>query len=83
VRSLPRIGDGLVFTTTGETAVSGFSKLKRRLDLAMLQAKRAELGARKGDAIPGWTLHDLRRTAATGMAGLKIRRTSSIGCLIT
>jgi integrase len=70
LRSLPRIGDGLVFTTTGETAVSGFSKSKRRLDAAMLKTKREELGARNGDAIPGWTLHDLRRTAATGMARL-------------
>jgi integrase len=70
LRSLPRIGDGLVFTTTGETAVSGFSKSKRRLDAAMLQVKRTELGARKDDGIPGWTLHDLRRTAATGMARL-------------
>jgi integrase len=70
LRSLPRIGDGLVFTTTGETAVSGFSKSKRRLDAAMLRAKRLELGAHNGDAIPGWTLHDLRRTAATGMARL-------------
>jgi integrase len=70
LQSLPRIGDSLVFTTTGETAVSGFSKSKRRLDGAMLKAKREELGARKGDAIPGWTLHDLRRTAATGMARL-------------
>ena len=33
----------------------------------MLGAKRAELGTRKGDVIPGWTLHDLRRTAATLM----------------
>jgi integrase len=70
LRALPRIGDGLVFTTTGETAVSGFSRSKRRLDAAMLKAKRVELGARKSDAIPGWTLHDLRRTAATGMARL-------------
>ena len=68
LRSLPQTSDGLVFTTTGERAVSGFSKSKRRLDSAMLKAKWAELGARKGDAIPGWTLHDLRRTAATGMA---------------
>jgi integrase len=68
LRSLPHIGDGLAFTTTGETAVSGFSKSKRRLDAAMLKAKRVELGARRGDAIAGWTLHDLRRTAATGMA---------------
>jgi integrase len=71
LRSMPRIGDGLVFTTTSETAVSGFSKTKRRLDAGMLQAKWAELGARKGNVIPGWTLHDLRRTATTGMAKLK------------
>jgi len=70
IRSLPRVGDGLVFTTTGETPLSGFSRSKRRLDAAMLNAKRPELGAHKGDAIPGWTLHDLRRTAATGMARL-------------
>jgi integrase len=70
LRSLPRSGDGLVFTTTGETAVSGFSRAKRRLDIAMLKAKRQELGNRKGDAIARWTLHDLRRTAATGMARL-------------
>ena len=72
LRSLPRIGNSLVFSTTGETAVSGFSKSKRRLDAAMLKAKREELGARKGDAIPGWTLHDFRRTAATGMARMNI-----------
>jgi integrase len=72
LRSLPHIRDGLVFTTTGMTAVSGFSKAKRRLDTAMLKAKRAELGTHKGDAIAGWTLHDLRRTAATGMARLNI-----------
>jgi integrase len=72
LRSMPRIGDSLVFTTTGETAVSGFSKAKLRLDAGMLEAKRAELGARKGDGIPGWTLHDLRRTATTGMAKLKV-----------
>jgi integrase len=70
IGSLPHIGDGLVFTTTGDTAVSGFSRSKRRLDAAMLAAKRAEIGLRKGDAIPNWTLHDLRRTATTGMARL-------------
>jgi integrase len=70
LRSLPRIDDGLVFTTTSETAVSGFSKAKRRLDAAMLKAKHAEPRTRNGGAIEGWTLHDLRRTAATGMARL-------------
>jgi integrase len=70
LHALPHVGDRLVFTTTGDTPISGFSKAKRRLDAAMLKAKRAEFGAREGDAIPPWTLHDLRRTAATGMARL-------------
>jgi integrase len=56
-------GDGLVFSTTGTTAVSGFSKAKVRLDAAML-------ALHKGGAIPQWTLHDLRRTATSGMARL-------------
>jgi integrase len=73
LESLPHIGGaGLIFTTTGETPVSGFSRAKRRLDDAVLAAKRSELGKQKDDAIADWTLHDLRRTAATGMARLKI-----------
>ncbi len=73
LESLPHIGDaGLIFTTTGETPVSGFSRAKRRLDDEMLAARRKALGKHKVDAIPHWTLHDLRRTAATGMAKLNI-----------
>ena len=49
---------GLVFSTTGDTPVSGWSKTKGRLDGLM--------------KIPPWRLHDLRRTAATGMAELGI-----------
>jgi integrase len=75
LRSLPRFAD-MIFTTTLKTPVSGFADAKRRLNAAMLIAKRTELGTHKGDAIPNWTLHDLRRTATTGMARLK-RRTSS------
>ena len=51
--------EGFVFTTTGRSPVSGWSKIKRRLDEAM--------------QIPPWRLHDLRRTAVTGMAELGIR----------
>jgi integrase len=61
----------LVFTTTGESAVSGWSRAKANLDAAMTQIARKETG----DAdltIPAWTLHDLRRTAASGMARLGI-----------
>jgi integrase len=50
--------EGFVFTTTGRSPVSGWSKIKRRLDEAM--------------KIPPWRLHDLRRTAATGMAEIGI-----------
>jgi integrase len=71
LRLLPRFG-ALVFTTTLKTPVSGFSRSKRALDAAMLSAKRADLDTRKDDAILRWTLHDLRRTATTGMARLKI-----------
>jgi integrase len=89
LRSLPRVGDGLVFTTTGETPVSGFSRAKRRLDAAMIRARRRSFGMPEEDKayhraiklapgkplpaeIASWTLHDLRRTAATGMARLNV-----------
>jgi integrase len=65
-----------LFTTTGEWPVSGFSKAKVRLDTYMLEQLRAELEAAGKDpdkaCIDGWILHDLRRTAATGMARLNI-----------
>ena len=54
---------GLIFTTNGKTPVSGFTRAKERLDAEI--TKLAD-----GEAIPDFTLHDLRRTAATGMAGL-------------
>jgi integrase len=50
---------GYIFTTNGRTPVSGFSKMKSRLDAAL------------GD-VPPFVLHDLRRTCATGMAEVGI-----------
>ena len=41
----------LVFTTTGKTPVSGFSKSKRKLDAL--------------SGVQDWRLHDLRRSFAT------------------
>jgi integrase len=58
----------LVFTTTGTTPVSGWSRMKGRLDAAMLAAAREEGRA----VIPPWTLHDLRRTFVTGMVELRV-----------
>jgi len=72
IKQLPRITPkgskkpcDLVFSTTGVTSVSGFSRAKRNLD-----ERIAELN--DGQTIPEFTWHDFRRTAATGMARLKV-----------
>jgi integrase len=74
----PKIGKaGLLFTVTGETPVSGFSRAKDRLDVEILKLQKAD-AIERGDnpdevePIPHWTLHDLRRTGASGMARLGI-----------
>jgi len=72
------IGDkGFIFTYTGKRAVTAYSHAKERLDEAILAIKREEAEARGEDVsqvkpVDHWTFHDLRRTAATGMAALKV-----------
>ncbi len=63
--SARKVSDSYVFTTTGRSAVSGFSKAKSRLDAII---------AKQNDdrSLPGWTFHDLRRTVATGCQKLGI-----------
>jgi len=56
-----------VFSTTGDTSVSGFSKAKKRLD-AEIQAARKKRVAEQGCepiAMPHWVLHDLRTSFNT------------------
>jgi integrase len=54
-----------VFTGTGRSPVSGFSKVKRQLD--------ALIAAENGEALaPPWRLHDLRRTGASKMPRLGV-----------
>jgi integrase len=67
IDAVPRIaGSAFVFTTTGVTPISGWSRAKQNLDKLML--------ARAGTiCVPPWRIHDLRRTAATGMERLGIR----------
>lgn len=62
-RRWPRAG--LVFSTTGRTSPSGFSKAKKRLEEWMEERDRE-------DREP-WRLHDLRRTVATGLQRLGVR----------
>jgi integrase len=61
---------GLVFTTTGKTPVSGFSRAKRRLDWQMIEIATKEKEERE---LRPWRYHDLRRTLATGMQRLGVR----------
>ncbi|ESY85773.1 DNA integrase [Mesorhizobium sp. LNHC220B00] len=78
IEGLPKIGKkGFVFTTTGATHVTGYSRSKDRLDAKMLEMMRSDAQERGEDqeavkAIPHWTLHDLRRTVASRLAGLNI-----------
>ena len=74
--AIPRVGD-LVFSTTGRTAVSGFSKAKGKLDTKIMAARLQTIKDSGADPatvqpIGEWRFHDLRRTAASGMAGLGI-----------
>jgi integrase len=79
IEALPHIGDegAFVFSITGRTPVSGWSKAKRLVDGAILDLIRSDAKAHGGDqaaiqAPPHWVFHDLRRTAASGMAGIGI-----------
>lgn len=63
-------GCRFVFSTNGNVPVAAFSKAKVRLDAAMLAYLR------QGDpeaTLPGWRIHDLRRTARSGLSQLGIR----------
>jgi integrase len=57
---------GFVFSN-GAKAIAGFSKYKRALDAKVLELIR--LDEPKGKLTP-WRIHDIRRTAATHMAGM-------------
>src|SRR4051812_43371212 len=60
IESIPRIGNGqFVFTTNGQRPVNNWNDKKRALDKHHAFAEP-------------WTLHDLRRTAATGMSKLRV-----------
>ncbi|MBU3259312.1 integrase arm-type DNA-binding domain-containing protein [Roseovarius sp. PS-C2] len=70
--------NGYVFTTTGESPVSGFTKGRDRLHRRMAEIASEETG--EPVEIPHWTFHDLRRSAATGMArlGIPVRVTEAV-----
>ena len=61
LKAVPRLHERFVFPARGRstTCFSGFGKCKERLDKEL--------------SIEPWRLHDLRRTAATGMAQLGVQ----------
>jgi integrase len=72
LNTLPKIGGrGYLFTTTGESPVSGFGRARERLAAVMLNELRKADPASEVASEP-FTLHDLRRTAATGMARIGV-----------
>ena len=64
LNALPRIAGKFVFSTNLRSPVSGFSRGKQRLD--------AIINSHAERSLDPWTLHDLRRSATTGMAAMKI-----------
>lgn len=63
LQSLPRFGD-FVFSTDGRTHISGYAKVKAKLD--------AFIAADGGEPMKPWQFHDLRRTAATHLVRLGV-----------
>jgi integrase len=60
LKDLPRwTGDYVFSTTGGERPISGFSKIKTKID-----------GLMRG--VADWRFHDLRRTMRTGLSALRI-----------
>jgi integrase len=51
---------------------AGWSASKERLDQRLLEA-RQKVSGKKAQPMPDWRLHDLRRTAVTGMAEIKVQ----------
>jgi integrase len=62
-----------VFSVTGKTSISGFSRAKTLLDKAITKARKENKG-KELSVLPRWTVHDLRRTMATECSRLGVAR---------
>jgi integrase len=72
LQEVPRVaGSRYVFSATGRAPSASQSRIKRLIDSHIEEARRARLNG-TGREMPRWTIHDLRRTATTGMARLGI-----------
>ncbi len=76
LKALMPLERGFVFSTTGTTPVSGYSRAKRMMDermLKVMKTRHADAGGNP-DAIQlaDWRIHDIRRTGATNLQALGI-----------
>jgi integrase len=70
LKAMPRVKDcPYVFSITGRTPISGWSKIKRRLDAAMIEMLRGPSKGANDDILPGWVIHDFRRSIASWLEG--------------
>lgn len=65
---------GPVFTTDGKVGISGFSKLKDRIDelTAELTGESEEVSILLPQGLPEWVVHDFRRTITTACQGMAV-----------
>jgi integrase len=69
IKSIPHsVNSQYCFATNRQTPISGISKMKAKLD----QTIKNICDQDGRDPVTAWKLHDLRRTAASGMAGLNV-----------
>jgi integrase len=68
IKALPHVktDGGFVFAGRRGKPVTSFARAKERIDYSVTKAN-------KGTALPDWVFHDIRRTVASGMAGLGIQ----------
>jgi integrase len=65
IKALPRFSGSRFVFSPGETAPSGYSRAKTRLDERIKEVNG-------GESLAPWILHDIRRSVASGLAGLGV-----------
>jgi integrase len=78
LQECPEVADqDLIFSTTGKTPISGWGKVKARIDKKIMEARQAAAVAAGRDPtkvkpMAPWVTHDIRRGFATGLNGLGV-----------